>query len=72
METALIPNQPLSVMLPVAAILCTLLVLGAVLGSKKRDPTEVLNWTPELFITAKASPCKIAIIGSGMAGASAA
>ncbi|KAF4731088.1 Prenylcysteine oxidase-like [Perkinsus olseni] len=55
------------------AVTVMTLFIGVRWAKRERgDPTAVLNWAPEVLMAAKGPPCSVAIIGAGMAGASAA
>ncbi|KAF4702845.1 Prenylcysteine oxidase-like [Perkinsus olseni] len=55
------------------AVTVMTLFIGVRWAKRERgDPTAVLDWAPEVLIAAKGPPCSVAIIGAGMAGASAA
>ncbi|KAF4730590.1 Prenylcysteine oxidase-like [Perkinsus olseni] len=67
------PDDRSFTVLAFIAVTVMTLFIGVRWAKREReDPTAVPNWAPEVLIAAKGPPCSVAIIGAGMAGASAA
>ncbi|KAF4720093.1 Prenylcysteine oxidase-like [Perkinsus olseni] len=65
-------DQSFTVLVLIAVPVVTLFIGVRWAKRERGDPTAVLDWAPEVLIAAKGPPCSVAIIGAGMAGASAA
>ncbi|KAF4655976.1 Prenylcysteine oxidase-like [Perkinsus olseni] len=67
-----VDDRSFTVLAFIAVAVVTLFIGVRWAKREREDPTAVLDWAPEVLIAAKGPPCSVAIIGAGMAGASAA